>query len=70
MRLVLEGTEEAIKLADKAATTEPEKKENEHECKSSDCGNITDGMILLCYWRRHRGFKGFAVRGHSKRKRR
>jgi hypothetical protein len=36
MRLVLEGTEEAIKLADKAATTEPEKKENEHECKSSD----------------------------------
>lgn len=27
-------------------------------------------MVQRRYWRRHRGFKGFAVRGHGKRKRR
>lgn len=32
--------------------------------------SVYANMVQRRYWRRHRGFKGFAVRGHSKRKRR
>lgn len=32
--------------------------------------SVYAAMVQHRYWRRHKGFKGFAVRGHSKRKRR
>ena len=32
--------------------------------------SVYANMVQRRYWRRHRGFKGFAVHGHSKRKRR
>ena len=32
--------------------------------------SVYANMVQRRYWRRHRSFKGFAVRGHSKRKRR